>query len=197
MDQKLVIGAVIVVIIIVAAVAYVATGSRSAPAQQATTVQSTVAQASTTAAVSNVTTTNSTNSTMTNSTMAANTTTGYSINVWSNSTINGDLYLTNMSGRTLYLFTQDTPSSGNSTCYGSCATIWPPFYAGANATFAPSINSSQIGTITRTGGAMQTTYQGWPLYFYAGDSASGQVKGQGVGGTWYVVSPLAQQQVHH
>jgi hypothetical protein len=45
-----------------------------------------------------------------------------------------------------------------------------------------------LGTITRPGGATQATYDGHPLYTYAGDTAPGQAKGNGLnasGGLWW------------
>lgn len=97
-------------------------------------------------------------------------------------------YLTNSTGWTLYIYTRDTPYSGNSTCYGSCASIWPPFYV-SPLTVAPGLNPVNFSVITRTGGAKQLTYDGYPLYYYKYDTAAGTTNGQGVDGTWYVASP--------
>jgi predicted lipoprotein with Yx(FWY)xxD motif len=100
-------------------------------------------------------------------------------------------YLTNGSGWTLYLFAKDTPNNGTSACYGGCAKTWPPFYA-ANLNLTPGLNASSFGTITRTDGSKQLTYNGWPLYHFAPDKAAGQTNGQGIVGLWYVVSPTTQ-----
>jgi predicted lipoprotein with Yx(FWY)xxD motif len=48
-----------------------------------------------------------------------------------------------------------------------------------------------LGVITRTDGTKQVTYGGHPLYYFAGDTAPGQTKGQGVGGTWFLIGPVA------
>ncbi len=96
-------------------------------------------------------------------------------------------YLVNSTGWTLYLYTNDKPNSGTSACYGICATFWKPFYA-ASLTVQSGINASAFGTITRTDGSKQTTYMGWPLYYYLGDKAAGEISGQGSDGSWFVVT---------
>jgi predicted lipoprotein with Yx(FWY)xxD motif len=88
-------------------------------------------------------------------------------------------------GMTLYLFTNDSP--GVSTCEGGCLDAWPPLLgepeAGAGA------NADLLGTIERSDGTTQVTYNDWPLYFWAQDSAPGDATGQGVNEVWWVVSP--------
>jgi predicted lipoprotein with Yx(FWY)xxD motif len=99
--------------------------------------------------------------------------------------IGGATVLTNARGFTLYSFAPDTP--GTSKCYGSCAAYWPPVTGTAAA--SPGL-PGRIGTITRTGGARQLTYNGHPLYTYIGDSAPGQAKGNNLnlnGGLWHEV----------
>jgi predicted lipoprotein with Yx(FWY)xxD motif len=98
-------------------------------------------------------------------------------------TINGTAVVTNSAGRTLYWFVPDT--STTSKCTGSCATYWPPVAGPASAGTGVT---GTLGTITRSGGAVQATYDGHPLYTYAGDSSAGQAKGNGLnasGGVWY------------
>jgi predicted lipoprotein with Yx(FWY)xxD motif len=91
-------------------------------------------------------------------------------------------------GRTLYALMRDTPTV--STCYDQCAATWPPFVSGASSVSAETgIAASQIGTITRQDGAKQVVYNGWPLYYFSGDKAAGEVNGQGFGRVWFVVSP--------
>ncbi len=100
-------------------------------------------------------------------------------------TIGGTTILTNAKGFTLYSFAPDTPAA--SKCYGSCAAYWPPVTGTAPAsTGLPGT----VGTITRTGGARQLTYNGHPLYTYIGDSAPGQANGNNLnlnGGLWHEV----------
>ena len=99
------------------------------------------------------------------------------------------VYLANGTGWTLYLFTKDTVNGGASSCYGQCQTFWPPFSGSASGlSLPPGLNASSFGTITRTDGTKQLTYEGWPLYFYAGDKAVGQTNGQNKAKTWFVVN---------
>jgi predicted lipoprotein with Yx(FWY)xxD motif len=98
----------------------------------------------------------------------------------------GDV-LVNADGYTLYRLTTDTPTS--STCYGSCAQLWPPLTVPAGATpKAASGLTGTLGTITRTDGTRQVTYEGHPLYTYSPDTTTADALGQGVGGVWFVVS---------
>ena len=98
-------------------------------------------------------------------------------------TIGGQQVVTNAAGFTLYWFVPDT--STTSKCTGSCATFWPPVKGPATAM---SGVTGKLGTITRSDGTTQATYDGHPLYTYAADSAPGQAKGNGLnasGGLWY------------
>ena len=100
--------------------------------------------------------------------------------------IGGAVVLTNAKGFTLYWFAPDT--STKSKCYGSCATYWPPVKGPATAGAGVT---GKLGTITRSGGSMQATYNGHPLYTYVADSAPGQAKGNGLnlsGGVWHEVT---------
>jgi predicted lipoprotein with Yx(FWY)xxD motif len=101
-------------------------------------------------------------------------------------TIGGTQVLTNSAGLTLYWFVPDT--STTSKCTGSCATYWPPVKGPVTA---GSGVTGTLGVITRPDGTMQATYDGHPLYTYAGDSAPGQNKGNGInasGGLWHEVT---------
>ncbi len=93
-------------------------------------------------------------------------------------------------GKTLYLFVADTGSS--STCYTTCAQIWPPVLTSGPPQAGTGANASLLGTTTRTDGKMEVTYAGHPLYYFVQDKATGDTTGQGVngfGGLWWVVSP--------
>jgi len=93
--------------------------------------------------------------------------------------------LTNARGLTLYWFAPDSPDK--SVCYGSCAAYWPP--VAGNASAGPGVTGT-IGTIKRTDGTTQATYDGHPLYTYIGDSAPGQDGGNNInlnGGLWHDV----------
>ena len=99
--------------------------------------------------------------------------------------ISGVNLLTDAKGLTLYWFAPDT--STKSVCYGSCAAYWPPVTGTPSA--GPGV-TGQLGTITRTGGTKQATYDGHPLYTYIGDSAPGTASGNNInlnGGLWHDV----------
>jgi len=89
-------------------------------------------------------------------------------------------------GLTLYYYGEDKPHSGKSACTGTCATAWPPLTAPVKAPAGVRL-PGRIGVITRPNGVKQVTLNGYPLYFYIGDKAPGQVKGNGVGGSWHVI----------
>ena len=98
-------------------------------------------------------------------------------------------YLTGPAGMTLYVLTKDSPDM--STCTGTCATNWPPLAATSGAMIqGPSGAAGTFATITRADGTVQVTYNHMPLYYFAGDSASGDTKGQGKNGVWFV-APLS------
>ncbi len=99
--------------------------------------------------------------------------------------IGGVNLLTNARGLTLYWFAPDKPDK--SVCYGDCAAYWPPVAGHASA--GPGVTGT-IGTIERTDGTTQATYDGHPLYTYIGDSAPGQDGGNNInlnGGLWHHV----------
>jgi predicted lipoprotein with Yx(FWY)xxD motif len=98
--------------------------------------------------------------------------------------------LTDGSGRAVYLWTEDTGDT--SACAGACAGAWPPVTTTGMVTAAGSAKASDLGTITRSDGTKQVTYDGHPLYFFAGDSGPGTASGQGsdgFGAKWWLVSP--------
>jgi predicted lipoprotein with Yx(FWY)xxD motif len=97
------------------------------------------------------------------------------------------------SNRALYAFTRDRRGKP-STCYGACATAWPPYIVSGKLTAAAGIQRSLFGTTRRRDGKRQLTYRGWPLYYYVHDPV-GQVLCQNVsefGGLWLVVRPSGQ-----
>ena len=96
--------------------------------------------------------------------------------------------LADANGRTLYYFITDVPGSGASTCYGTCAAIWPVFFTD-NVVVPSSLSAADFSSITRTDGTKETTFRGWPLYYYQSDSGPGNTKGEGVLNVWYVARP--------
>jgi predicted lipoprotein with Yx(FWY)xxD motif len=93
-------------------------------------------------------------------------------------------FLADGSGRAVYLWVKDT--GGTSACSGACAGAWPPVTASGTVTV------SGLGTITRSDGTKQVTYDGHPLYYFVGDSGPGKANGQGsdsFGAKWWLVAP--------
>lgn len=102
------------------------------------------------------------------------------------SQIGGVAVLTSAKGFTLYSFVPDTATKSN--CNGACATYWPPVKGPATAGAGVT---GKLGTITRSDGSTQATYNGHPLYTYVADTAPGQAKGNGLnlsGGVWHEVT---------
>jgi len=98
-------------------------------------------------------------------------------------------------GRTLYRFDKDAPDPAKSNCEGQCAVTWPPLLTNGNEPELRGVDPALVSTVKRADGSEQVTLDGWPLYTYAKDEAPGQWKGQGVGGTWFVVQPNGKRNV--
>jgi predicted lipoprotein with Yx(FWY)xxD motif len=102
--------------------------------------------------------------------------------------------LVNGQGRTLYLFKADKGTS--SACAGACASSWPPLTTADQPKAGSGVAAAKLGTTKRGDGTAEVTYNGHPLYTYAGDSAPGQTAGQGIddfGAEWYALSPAGTQ----
>src|SRR5580704_10232378 len=84
-------------------------------------------------------------------------------------------FLTAGSGRTVYLWAKD--GMNMSACSGACAAAWPPVPTTGTLTATGGAKASDLGTITRSDGTKQVTYDGHPLYYFVGDSAAGQTNG--------------------
>ncbi len=95
-------------------------------------------------------------------------------------------YLTDENGKTLYYFTKDTMNASN--CEAGCLQAWPAFHADT-AVVPTGLDPADFGEIKRADGGMQTTYKGYPLYYYIGDQQRGDVNGQDVHQAWYVIQP--------
>jgi predicted lipoprotein with Yx(FWY)xxD motif len=98
--------------------------------------------------------------------------------------------LVSSKGRTLYRYTIDRKNVNKCTAVAVCNKYWPPLLvnAGAKPTAGAGAKASKLGTIKAKNGMRQVTYAGWPLYYFAGDSANGQTKGQAFEKEWYVVN---------
>jgi predicted lipoprotein with Yx(FWY)xxD motif len=95
-------------------------------------------------------------------------------------------YLADSAGMTLYYFKPDSPD--NSQCMGNCLENWPVFYDD-NITPPPGLEAKDFGSFTRPDGKKQSTFRGYPLYYFAGDKKPGDTKGNGLGGVWRVIHP--------
>jgi uncharacterized surface protein with fasciclin (FAS1) repeats len=95
-------------------------------------------------------------------------------------------YMVDSEGMTLYYFTNDKANTSN--CSDVCIERWPAFYA--DEINVPSeLDPAEFGEITRSDGSKQSTFRGWPLYYFYMDEASGETKGQGVNEVWFVLNP--------
>jgi predicted lipoprotein with Yx(FWY)xxD motif len=102
--------------------------------------------------------------------------------------------LVDSKGRTIYLFKKDRGTK--SACSGDCASDWPPVRASGKPTVGGGASASLVGTTARADGQPQVTYNGQPLYLYAGDEKPGDTNGQGLttfGALWWVLSPAGNQ----
>jgi len=123
-----------------------------------------------------------------NSPAAHSSASGSTVTIETHSTSQGTVLAT-ASGMTIYWFAIDTPTTSN--CNGSCSTYWPPVIGKPTAMAGTSLPKG-FGTITRSNGEVQATYNGHPLYTYMGDTAAGQISGNGKnlsGGLWWAMTP--------
>jgi predicted lipoprotein with Yx(FWY)xxD motif len=95
-------------------------------------------------------------------------------------------YLADAKGMTLYWFKKDSP--GKSTCTGPCVEKWPVYYR-EKVKAGKGLKDGDFGTITREDGKKQSTFRGFPLYYWGGDKAKEDTGGQGLKDVWYVVDP--------
>jgi predicted lipoprotein with Yx(FWY)xxD motif len=95
-------------------------------------------------------------------------------------------YLTDTEGKTLYWFKKDSP--GKSACAGPCLEKWPIYYR-EKVAVPKGMKEADFGTITREDGKKQTTFRGYPIYYWINDKKAGEINGQGVNTVWYVINP--------
>lgn len=100
----------------------------------------------------------------------------------------GDI-LVDSEGMTLYMFMPDQEKNGRPTCYDECADAWPAFEAMGDLTAGEGLDQSLLGSVERTDGTDQVTYNDLPLYHFSGDEATADTNGQGLQDVWWVVSP--------
>lgn len=163
------------VILGVAALAVLsATGCTSNRAPSTSTVSST-----TNTTFTPTTTTTPATTTPTNATLSP-----YTIHIASKAIIGN--YLADPRGKTLYYTTSDLP--GYSNLPDETLSTWPVFYV-ENITVPPSLKAADFGTYTRDNNVKQTTYRGYPLYYFYQDIKSGDTFGNKLNGVWFVVDP--------
>jgi predicted lipoprotein with Yx(FWY)xxD motif len=100
-------------------------------------------------------------------------------------------------GRTLYDFVADKTMA--STCYGACASLWPPLTVTGTPKAGPGVRASLLGTTKRTDGTTEVTYNGHPLYYFVSDAKPGDTTGQAInqfGAPWYVLTANGME-IHH
>jgi predicted lipoprotein with Yx(FWY)xxD motif len=103
-------------------------------------------------------------------------------------------YLADANGKVVYLWEKDTTTK--SECDGACAQAWPPVTTSGAPQAGSGANASMLGTTKRADGTTQVTYNGHPLYYYAGDTNAGDTNGQGshgFGAGWYVITPKGKK----
>ena len=106
--------------------------------------------------------------------------------------------LVDSQSRTLYVFKAD--SGTTSACFGACASAWPPLRTASPPTVGGGAKVSLAATTARSDGEPEVTYNGHPLYRFAGDQRAGDTNGQGLtafGGEWLVLSPAGDAVVGH
>jgi predicted lipoprotein with Yx(FWY)xxD motif len=113
---------------------------------------------------------------------AANISVNYTFRIGSNANFDG--YLTDGTERTLYYFTHDV--IGGSNANSTVTNTWPVFYT-ASVYSPPELDPLFFSSINRSDGKPQSTYRGWPLYYYVNDKSPGDALGDGVNGSWYVL----------
>ena len=98
--------------------------------------------------------------------------------------------LVDSEGMTVYLYTPDKGTE--STCYGGCEAAWPPVVAEGKPTAGEGATSAALATTKRKDGSTQVTYNGHPVYTFAGDEAPGEANGQEDDGVWFVMNEAGE-----
>ena len=95
--------------------------------------------------------------------------------------------LVDSQGMSIYRYDKDTINPSKSNCEGKCLVKWPAIKFVPGATIQ-GIDPGLIGKVIRADGTEQLTIAGWPAYRFWNDKAPGDVKGQGVGKTWWAIT---------
>jgi predicted lipoprotein with Yx(FWY)xxD motif len=104
----------------------------------------------------------------------------------------------NAEGFTVYLSVLDSTDPPRSVCVSkTCLTAWKPVYVGKGGVIAGAgVDQAKLGKVVRPDGDVQATLGGWPLYLFIKDKAPGDVRGEGVKGTWHALSPAGKRAAH-
>ncbi len=107
-------------------------------------------------------------------------------------------YLADGAGITLYTYGSDTPGDCEhapaSGCSGDCLLSWPLFHADPRVLGA-GLDDGNFGSFQRADGSQQTTYMGWPLYYYKNDTSPGLIAGQGKAKLWHAAQVIPPELV--
>jgi predicted lipoprotein with Yx(FWY)xxD motif len=91
-------------------------------------------------------------------------------------------------GHTLYVFGKDSRNHDACMKISGCTSFWPPLTSTSRPAAGSGVRQAWLGTISIGGGKKQVTYDGWPLYYYSGDSGPAETSYLGIsasGGVWY------------
>ena len=109
-------------------------------------------------------------------------------------------YIVAGNGFAVYLFKADRQGGAAgepaSACEGDCLGLWPPVLVDGSPAADGKLRAELLGTMTRSDGSTQLTYNGWPLYFYAEDYEPDDIKGHDIesyGEDWYLVGPNGER----
>lgn len=114
------------------------------------------------------------------------------------------IHLVAGNGFAIYLFEADTKGAADgsgavSACEGDCLAAWPPVVLEGEPVAGEGVDEDLLGTLARSDGTMQLTYNGWPLYFYAADETEDDIKGHDIeefGAEWYLIGPNGERAEH-
>jgi len=95
-------------------------------------------------------------------------------------------FLADGSGMSLYSFAKDGKNTSN--CIEGCAVNWPPFYVDLSL-LGEGLEPEDFAVIMRSDGRQQTTFKGMPLYYFKNDKYPGDIFGDGLGGSWSLITP--------
>lgn len=96
-----------------------------------------------------------------------------------------------VAGVGLALYTNANDTADHSSCTGGCADNWPPLIqpVGETQVIGTDGVDGTFGQVQRDDGSTQVTYNGFPLYHFAGDNAPGDTNGQGISDVWFLAAP--------